>query len=57
MFYGSHTGKRNITYDMKISKLHLELQVTKEYQKNFKNFKETMASKQNIVERLKVDIL
>ena len=30
---------------MKISKLHLQLQVTKEYEKNFKNLKGAMTTK------------
>ena len=42
---------------MKISKLHLELQVTKEYHKNIKNLKGAMASKEYIVKRLKVGTL
>ena len=42
---------------MKISKLHLELQVTKEYHKNNKNLKGAMASSENIVKRLKVGTL
>ena len=42
---------------MKISKLHLQLQVTKEYEKNFENLKGAMASYENIVKRLDVGIL
>ena len=42
---------------MKISKLHLQLRVTKEYEKNFENLKGAMASSENIVKRLNLGIL
>ena len=42
---------------MKISKLHLELQVTKEYEKNFKSLKGAMARQENIVKRVDVGFL
>ena len=42
---------------MKIRKLHLKLQVTKEYEKNFKNLKGAMARQENTVKRVDVGIL
>ena len=42
---------------MKIGKLHLQLQVSKEYEKKFKNLKGAMASYENIVKRLNVGTL
>ena len=42
---------------MKISKLHLQLQVTKEYEKIFKNLKGAMASYENIFKILNAGIL